>query len=245
MRQLDDMFKKRMEVVLSLMIQIGMNYHSAFEVPGTKKPPRMSPAGKFLSLRSHKQGDPDLLEMEFMGFLIYLRMGVSTQVTIARQMGELRKDIRSKFRDIYTNTPTVTQMYKWVDKAPIERPRPGQEVAAVEWQNDGVPHSIGGAKKRKNVDDDDTDYRGSSSTKSRAAPPPKTRKTVESRSSSSSINLSAAPPPPPAVRPPAPSMDNASRLQFGIQHGGMNPHATHDQRQYQVCSDPPFSSYVS
>jgi hypothetical protein len=36
-----------MEMVLSLMIQIAMNYKTvAFDVPGTSKAPRMSPVGK-------------------------------------------------------------------------------------------------------------------------------------------------------------------------------------------------------
>jgi hypothetical protein len=46
-KQLDESFKKRMEMVLSLMIQISVNYKNvAFDVPGTAKAPRMSPVGK-------------------------------------------------------------------------------------------------------------------------------------------------------------------------------------------------------
>lgn len=198
----------------------------------------MSPVGKFQSFYAAKVRLgwlTDDSEMWFMGYIIFLRMGVSSQVTLARQIGELRKDVRAKFRDVFSNNTTVTFMYKWVEKLPVEKPRAGQEVAAIEWQSNGLPHSSGIGKKRKNVDDDDTDYRGSSSRSSRAAAPPKTRRTTDPPSRpSSSINRPAAPPPPAAARPPASSMDAAPGPQFGMQHSGINPYATHDQRQYQV-----------
>jgi hypothetical protein len=178
--------------------------------------------------------------MWFMGYMIYLRMGVSSQVTLARQFGELRAHVRSKFRDVYSNSPTVSVMYKWFEKLAIERPGPRQEVAAVEWENDDVPNSTSSAlaRKRKNDqrDDDDSDYRGTSSrSNGRAAPAPKTRKTLEA--SRSSVNRPPPVPPPPAVRPPPSSMDAAPIPRYGSQHGGVSPYAIsdpHGQRQHQV-----------
>jgi hypothetical protein len=45
--QLDDLFKKRMETVLSIMIRISKYYKSiTFDVPGIKKAPRVAPVGE-------------------------------------------------------------------------------------------------------------------------------------------------------------------------------------------------------
>jgi hypothetical protein len=50
--QLDDLFKKRMETVLSIMIRIAKYYKSiTFDVPGITKAPRVAPVGEsFISM---------------------------------------------------------------------------------------------------------------------------------------------------------------------------------------------------
>jgi hypothetical protein len=182
-----------------------------------------------------------------MGYITYLRMGKSPMVALARHIGKLRADTRAHFRDIFSNGPTVTFMYKWLEKLPVEKPMANQQVAAIEWENEAVPGSTssGLAKKRKadqQQDDADPDYRdngsGSQNGNRPTAPAPKNRKTAESSTTRSSVNRPAAPPPPPAVRPPPSAMD-APPSSYGAVHGGVSPYAIsnpnpYDQRAQQV-----------
>jgi hypothetical protein len=191
-----------MEMVLSLMIQIAINYKTvAFDVPGTTKPPRMSP-----------------VEIWFFGYIVYLRMGISPMVALARHVGKLRKDVRAKFRDVFSNNATVSFMYHWLDKLAIEKPGPNQQVAAIEWENEDLPVSAGIGKKRKAVDRDD-DYREPAPAKNR-------------RTETTANRPAAPPPPPPASRPPPSSMDAIP------QHGGISPYAISNPSdpRVQVCT---------
>ena len=187
-----------------------------------------------------------LPEIWFMGYLIYLRMGTTPTVALARQIGKLRMDTRAKFRDVFSNGTTVSFMYKWLDKLPVEKPGPSQQVAAQEWENEDIPGSTatGLARKRKADQQDaaDTDYRGSAPSSrngSRStAPVPKTRKTTESSTARSTVNRPAAPPPPSSARPPPSAMD-AAPGPYPPVYGGVNPYAVsnpnpYDQRAQQV-----------
>jgi len=190
----------------------------------------------------HRSNQLTSPEFWFMGYIIYLRMGASPIVALARQIGQLRKETRAKFRDIYSNTPTVTFMYRWLDKLAIERPGPNQQVAAIEWEHEGVPTSMGMAKKRKmdqRQEDEDPDYRGGSSSRNgaRAAPAARARKAA---APTSTANRPAAPPPPPAVRPPSSAMDAApGAYPYPGQPAGVSPYAVnnpYDQRAQQVST---------
>jgi len=187
-------------------------------------------------------------EIWFMGYIIYLRMGTSPTVALARQIGKLRMDTRAKFRDVFSNGTTVAFMYKWLDKLPVEKPGPNQQVAAQEWAGEDIPGSTstGLARKRKADQQDaaDTDYRDSAPTSrngSRStAPVPKTRKTTESTTTRSTVNRPAAPPPPPSERPPPSAMD-AAPGPYPQVYGGVNPYPMsnpnpYDQRAQQVSA---------
>ena len=171
-----------------------------------------------------------------MGYIIYLRMGKSPMVALARHIGKLRQATRAQFRDIFSNGPTVAFMYKWVEKLPVEKPTANQQVAAAEWEYQDIPGSTSAAvaKKRKADQQEETadpDYRNSGSRNGSSK-----RKTAESTTTRSS-NRPAAPPPPPAIRPPPSAMDAAP----GYGHAGVNPYAvsnpqTYDQRAQQVSN---------
>jgi hypothetical protein len=144
-------------------------------------------------------------------------------------------------------------MYKWLEKLPVEKPGPNQQVAALEWEGEDIPGSTstGLARKRKadqRQENEDPDYRdsaprnGSRST----APAAKSRKTAENSTTRSNVNRPAAPPPPPAVRPPPSAMDAAPS--YAPVYGGVNPYAVstpnpYDQRAQQVST--PFLPPVS
>lgn len=174
-------------------------------------------------------------------------MGRSPTVALARQIGKLRIDTRAQFRDIFSNGPTVLFMYKWLEKLPVERPGPNQQVAAVEWEDEEVPGAatVGMARKRKadqRQEEEDPDYRGSNSRNGSrtTAPASKNRKTAESSTARSIVNRPAAPPPPLSVRPPPSTMDAAPNS-FAPIHGGVSPYAVsnpnpYDQRAQQVST---------
>ena len=170
-------------------------------------------------------------------------MGRSPMVALARQIGQMRGDVRAKHKDIFSNSKTVLGMFRWVDKLPVEKPGPNQKVAAIEWEHEDMPTSAGMAKKRKaeeQAEAEDPDFRvpGTRNGSRATAPAPKTRKTAESSTSRSTVNRPAAPPPPPSARPPPSAMD-AAPGPYPPVYGGVNPYAVsnpnpYDQRAQQV-----------
>jgi hypothetical protein len=131
-------------------------------------------------------------------------------------------------------------MYRWMDKLAVEKPGPNQQVAAVEWANDGRPASAGLAKKRKmdqRQDDEDPDYRGSSSSKAGARSGSTAR---PKKAAAPAVPRPAAPPPPPAARPALSAMDAApGPYAQPSQHVGVNQYAVnnpYDQRAQQVST---------
>lgn len=189
------------------------------------------------------------IELWFMGYLIFCRMGSTPTINLAKQISQMRQMTRKAHKDVFTNSKVVGTIYRWIDKLKVERPGPGQQVAAIEWEGDDPDDSATLAKKRKRdlqEEDEDPDYRGA----------PNSRMTgrttvnnaaVKTRNAPTPIQpTSTRPPPPPAPvaqRPSASSMDAAPagpRVNPGFgqpSQGGVSPYAaqtTVDPRAYQV-----------
>lgn len=178
-----------------------------------------------------------------MGYLVYCRMGSSPLIALAKQIGEMRAAVRKEHKDVFTNSKVVSTCYHFVDRLPVIKPGPNQQVAAVEWEGEDILDNAGQAKKRKRAvreEQEDPDYRGpaSASKKTNAAAATKTRRSATEVAKPASMRP-AQPPPPPAVRPSLSGMDAAHPVQRPTQ-GGQSfsspyvPQTQPDPRAYNV-----------
>lgn len=148
-----------------------------------------------------------------MGYLIYCRMGSTTLGGLARQIGEMRNATRKTHKDVFTNTKVISWMYNWLDKLPVLKAGPNQQVAAVEWEGEDPESSTSLAKKRKRAlreEEEDPDYRGAGAgSKTTGRANGSASKTTRSAAHVPATTRPAAPPPPSAVRPSLSGMDAA------------------------------------
>lgn len=181
-----------------------------------------------------------------MGYIVYCRMGSSPLVSLAKQIGELRNAVRKEHKDVFTNNKVVSSCYHFVDKLPVAKPGPNQQVAAVEWEGEDFLDSSTQAKKRKRAareEEEDPDYRGSagaSKNRSTTAVATKTRR-IANETPKAAPTRPAQPSPPPAVRPSLSGMDAAhpqSRPAQGAQmYSNPYTHTQPDPRSYNVSPD--------
>lgn len=161
----------------------------------------------------------------------------------------MRQITRKTHKDVFTNSKVISTIYKWFDNLKVEKPGPGQQPAAIEWEGDDPETSASLAKKRKRAlqeEDEDPDYRGTptSRTTARTTNSSSAVRTRNAPASSQSTPSRPPPPPPPiAQRPSMSSMDNAPapprvNPNFGQpSQGGVSPYGYQtsvDPRAYQV-----------
>lgn len=188
-------------------------------------------------------------------------MGSSTVATLAKHIGDLRRALRAANRDIFTNSKIVGWIFNWLDKLPVEKPAPGQQVAAIEWEGEEVANSETLAKKRKRQqrdEEEDPDYRGGpvprfarsdvvGNTRSGAAAATRPA-TTTTRAGRVVVARNPSPPakpvipPPPAARPPPNAMDAPSAGSFGNFAQNLGPNAAQGYRSFNYAQ--PVSSAV-
>jgi len=144
-------------------------------------------------------------------------MGSTPVVVLARQIAEMRNFVRSKHRDIFTNSSVCRSFYDFFAKLPPYKAGANEQVAAAEWEGEEPEYSTATAQKRKRDEREeelDPDYRGAPVPRNGKAPSLVVAESIRSRAKAKStppIPKITRPPVEsvPAVRPNATSMDAA------------------------------------
>jgi len=160
----DQFFKKKVEMALSLFINI-ITEHFASSIGVTKK--RVAPAGEWSSSILQRRdmlswsGRANISEFCYIALLIFSRMGSMSIARLAQSIGQMRNYIRNDMGhvDVRTNTRVSTDFAEFIRTLP-KTLQPGEQPAAEELQGDDVdPRDIRAAKRARRGEDTDPTYR--------------------------------------------------------------------------------------
>lgn len=203
----DAAFRRRFEKAISLLVNLATNHYEGVFDLGLIKGKK----SKFVSP----------VELWFIGYIIYSRMGHSSLNGLAETIREMRQYLRTHEKDLFTNSKVINLVLAWLKEQPIVKPQDNEVVAAVEWEHHDDPSDLQNISRKRRREEreleTDPDYhggpvaRGSKSaaaenTRSKAPAPAKKHssastagkapspKVAKTNGASSSASTSAAPP---------------------------------------------------
>ncbi|RSH89444.1 hypothetical protein EHS25_001993 [Saitozyma podzolica] len=234
-------FKRKMDKVLSLFVTIAIDYFG-------------------IALESVKAQKVAPVEIWFAGLLIFIRMSTTPVAQLAKEIGDMRKYVRSLHKDIFSNTTVTRSFFDYLGKLRPYKLGAGEQVAAVEWESEDPENAATVAKKRKREAAEeaaDPDYRG--------APVARTDKSAVVQSTRSKAQVTtnggggsssttrprvsvtpAAPPPRPAMDTPTAPPSNLPATFGQPAHHAPNPYeasygsAQSQQQRYQNNQPPRY-----
>ncbi|KAK4684107.1 hypothetical protein P7C73_g6095, partial [Tremellales sp. Uapishka_1] len=183
----DRAFQTKMDMTMSIFVDIATNYWSeAFEMD---KNPRVAP-----------------VEFWFIGTLIFRKMDVMSVRALASHIGEMRRLVRMKHKDIFGNNRTTPTFYEWLYSVGDGELGPNEITAAQSRGGDAY------RKRRREVreEDEDPDYREAGRARgvdSEIVNNTRIKKALPKRTSPPAIASRPSIPVPLAVRPPPIGMD--------------------------------------
>lgn len=154
-----------------------------------------------------------IAEFWFAGLLIFTRMSTTPVAQLAKEIGDMRKYVRSLHKDIFSNTTVTRSFFEYLGKLRPYKLSAGEQVAAVEWESEDPENAATVAKKRKREAAEeaaDPDYRGAPvarTDKSAVVQSTRSRAQVTTNGGGSSSTTRPAVNVTPAAPPPRPAMD--------------------------------------
>jgi hypothetical protein len=159
-------------------------------------------------------------------------MGTTPVAALAQQIGEMRAYVRTRHKDIFSNTTVVRSFVDFLDKLPPYKLGRNEVVAAVEWEGEDPETATVIAEKRKREAAEeaaDPDYRGApvarrdksdvvQNTRSKASTATSSRRTPSTSNSQpprSHVAVTSATRPPPSAMDAPPTPATGLSANFG------------------------------